>query len=103
MSSETTPIHIEDFKLALEDLTNENIESVLLQLENSLSKLRETNEYLDNEIKSNADPDSNTLYQETIAENEQVIKSQLERVAAIKQELAKRGQQSKVEEEGIYL
>lgn len=103
MSSESRPIRIEEFILALEDLTNENIESVLLQLRNLIGKLKETNAYLAEEIKADSDPDSRSLYEETIAENKQVMESQEARVAAIQKELQRRGAQREQQEDGIYL
>lgn len=105
MSANSTPISIENFRSALADLTDENIQSVLGQLNNSVLKLEETNEYLRKEITSNADPESNSLYEDTIRENLEVITNQKARVTAIEEELVKRGSKaaSKAEDEGIYL
>lgn len=91
MSSETKPISTEEFKLALSDLTNENINSVLLQLERSISKLKETNEYLEKEIEQTSDQESIDLYKETILENVEVMKNQSARLDAISEELSRRG------------
>uniref|UniRef100_A0A0L0P217 Uncharacterized protein n=1 Tax=Candidozyma auris TaxID=498019 RepID=A0A0L0P217_CANAR len=105
MSSETKPISTEEFKLALSDLTNENINSVLLQLERSISKLKETNEYLEKEIEQTSDQESIDLYKETILENVEVMKNQSARLDAISEELSRRGVKPSKEEEqeGIYL
>lgn len=103
MSSQSRPISIEDFRLALEDLTNENIESVLLQLKNSIRKLKETNDILEGEIKAEVDPESRELYESTIVENVQVLESQEARVLAIGDELKRRGAKEETTEEGIYL
>ncbi|QWW23175.1 hypothetical protein CA7LBN_001976 [Candidozyma auris] len=91
MSSETKPISTEEFKLALSDLTNENINS--------------TNEYLEKEIEQTSDQESIDLYKETISENVEVMKNQSARLDAISEELSRRGVKPSKEEEqeGIYL
>lgn len=82
---------------------NENIQSVLLQLKNSIRKLKETNDILEGEIKAGVDPESRELYESTIVENVQVLESQEARVAAIGEELKRRGAKEEITEEGIYL
>ncbi|CAK7903476.1 translation machinery-associated protein 17 [[Candida] anglica] len=113
MSSTTTPIAIDDFVLAIKDLSDENITSVKSQLLNSISKLTESNELLETEISTTKEaiaqlnPDQShqslaedlELYQESIEENKIVITSQRERVTALDAELTSRGLLSQKQEE----
>ncbi|CAK7901119.1 translation machinery-associated protein 17 [[Candida] anglica] len=113
MSSTTTPIAIDDFVLAIKDLSDENITSVKSQLLNSISKLTESNELLETEISTTKEaiaqlnPDQShqslaedlELYQESIEENKIVITSQRERVTALDAEMTSRGLLSQKQEE----
>lgn len=100
MSSETSPIPLAQFVLALRDLSDENLVSVQKQLQNSLVKLKETNAILEQEIPNTTDEEALQLYLETIEENKQVIASQESRLEALDGELSKRGL---VKDEGVYL
>lgn len=92
MSQHTKPIELADFKLALTDLTDTNLLSLQKQLNNSISKLQESNEYLANEIKQvDGNEEDIKLYRETIDENKQVILNQVGRLEAIDAELVSRG------------
>lgn len=113
MSSTTTPIAIDDFVLAIKDLSDENITSVKSQLLNSILKLTESNELLETEISTTKEaiaqlnPDQShqslaedlELYQESIEENKIVITSQRERVTALDAEMTSRGLLSQKQEE----
>ncbi|CAH2353892.1 translation machinery-associated protein 17 [[Candida] railenensis] len=105
MSSNSKPIQIEEFILAIKDLSDENLKSILSQLDNSISKLVESNETLAQEIETTKEAVSQlkpeesheelkqdlVLYTETIEENNEVIANQKERVTQLNIELGRRG------------
>lgn len=105
MSASTKPIHINDFILAIKDLSDENLISIQSQLSNSMSKLKESNDLLLQEVSTTKEmigqlkPEESheelkndlVLYTETIEENEEVINNQQERIVELNQELSKRG------------
>lgn len=122
MSSSSKPIDINDFKEAIADLGDSNLFSLKVQLENSISKLEETNLILEQEIstvKENLKKETNqgklddlkgdlTLFQESIEENMPVISNQRERIHTLNIELTKRGlineeKPISKEDEGVYL
>lgn len=122
MSSSSKPIDINDFKEAIADLGDSNLFSLKVQLENSISKLEETNLILEQEIstvKENLKKETNqgklddlkgdlTLFQESIEENMPVISNQRERIHTLNIELTKRGlineeKSISKEDEGVYL
>ncbi|ODV70067.1 hypothetical protein HYPBUDRAFT_151553 [Hyphopichia burtonii NRRL Y-1933] len=122
MSSSAKPIDINDFKEAIADLGDSNLFSLKVQLENSISKLEETNLILEQEIstvKENLKKETNqgklddlkgdlTLFQESIEENMPVISNQRERINTLNIELTKRGlinegKPISKEDEGVYL
>lgn len=122
MSSSAKPIDINDFKEAIADLGDSNLFSLKVQLENSISKLEETNLILEQEIstvKENLKKETNqgklddlkgdlTLFQESIEENMPVISNQRERIHTLNIELTKRGlineeKPISKEDEGVYL
>lgn len=122
MSSSAKPIDINDFKEAIADLSDSNLFSLKVQLENSISKLEETNLILEQEIstvKENLKKETNqeklddlqgdlTLFQESIEENVPVISNQRERINTLNIELTKRGlineeKPISKEDEGVYL
>lgn len=126
MSAETRPININEFQLAIKDLSDDNLMSVKDQLMNSVSKLLDTNSILETEIVSTKEQIANLkesdshqelkdelqLYTESIEENQIVIRNQRERLRALNEELNKRGldqenlvneEKDKDEEKGIYL
>lgn len=102
MSAESQPIQLSDFVAALGDLSNENLVSIQKQLRLSLEKLHETNDYLNDVIKSTVDPVDLKMYADTIKENTLVIASQHLRLEAISVELSNRGN-SEEKDEGVYL
>lgn len=102
MSSDSKPIDLNHFKLAILDLGDSNLISLKLQLENSISKLTETKTILDEEIKiimeklkENTDNhnlnDDLELYKSTISENDLVLSNQNERLITLNNELISRG------------
>lgn len=105
MSSNSKPIRIEEFILAIKDLSDENLKSILSQLDNSITKLVESNETLAEEIETTKEAVSQLkadesheelkqdliLYTETIEENNEVITNQKERVTELNKELERRG------------
>lgn len=126
MSSETRPININEFQLAIKDLSDDNLMSVKDQLMNSVSKLLDTNSILETEIVSTKEQIANLkesdshqelkdelqLYTESIEENQIVIRNQRERLRSLNEELNRRGldqenlvneEKDKDEEKGIYL
>lgn len=120
MSAETKPINIKDFQIAIRDLSDENLHSIKNQLINSISKLKDTNDILKNEIVSTKEEISNLetneshsqlksdleLYGESIEENKTVIENQNLRLVALDEELKRRGLvtlESGDEENGVYL
>lgn len=98
MSADTKPIHIDLFKEAIKDLSDENLHSIKDQLTNSVEKLCETNSLLEHEISATTDEEELKLYKETVQENQEVIASQNERLELLSAELNKRGHN-----EGVYL
>lgn len=120
MSAETKPININDFQIAIKDLSDENLHSIKNQLINSVSKLKDTNNILENEIISTKEKisiletnESHSqlksdleLYSESIEENKIVIENQNQRLVALDEELKRRGLvtlESGDEENGAYL
>lgn len=120
MSSDTKPININDFKLAIEDLSDENLQSIKDQLATSVAKLQDTNKLLETELIATKEKVANlgrdeshgtlkddlSLYNETIEENKTVILNQKERLTALYDKLKSRGlatQSPATEDKGIYL
>ena len=102
MSDKSRPINLEDFKSAIKELPDDTVISTGVQLRNSLEKLNETQAILRDEIdavtKQMSSSGSSThldedlkLYKESLEENDSVIQSQSQRVAAIDDELIARG------------
>lgn len=104
MSLDTTPINIEQFKEAIQDISIENCRLVKSQLQNSISKLFETNLELKEEIdtikislKDDNDGDKDNdinLYLQVIGDNVPVLADQISRVFAINDLLVARGVES---------
>lgn len=101
MSSESKPIQLSEFVIAIRDLSDENLLSLQTQLTTSTIKLQETNGILEEEIRNTSDQEELSLYSETIEENKTVLLSQQRRLDALGKELASRGLMLK--EEGVYL
>lgn len=101
MSSQTRPIQLSEFVAALKDLSDENIQLIQSQLRLSLQKLRETNDFLAEELTSTTDQADLNIYTETIEENKGVIENQESRLKATEEELKSRGILEK--DEGVYL
>lgn len=97
MSAETKPIAPEAFSSAIQELTDDNIVALRTQLQLSVSKLTETNDMLALEIETIGDLTTEeaiadvALYKETIAENQEVLLSQQERLAMLESEFKRRG------------
>lgn len=93
--NESKAISLEDFELALEDLPDDTLVSVKSQLENSTSKLKATNQELQDEIDqlmaNTPDSEDIKLYKDIITENEQVLHSQKNRIALLVRKLEDRG------------
>ncbi|SGZ58224.1 CIC11C00000000038 [Sungouiella intermedia] len=102
MSSESRPIQLSDFVVAIQDLSDENLLSLQRQLTTSTQKLKETNSLLEVEITHTKDEDELKLYKETIDENHVVLMSQQRRLDALEEELMSRGLSQK-DEKGVYL
>lgn len=100
MSGEYTPITLDEFKEAVKDIPDDVLVSLRDQFGTSLAKLTETNAYLENEIAGGAEADDRKLYEETIAENEAVIKGQKAKLSCLETELKSRGLDS---DPGVYL
>lgn len=119
MSAETKPININEFQIAIKDLSDENLHSIKNQLINSISKLKDTDDILENEIIYTKEEISNLkereshdqlkndldLYSESIEENKIVIENQNQRLVALNEELKRRGLalESGKEDNGVYL
>lgn len=101
MSSESKPIQLSEFVIAIRDLSDENLLLLQKQLTTSTQKLKETNSILEEEISQTTDEEELKLYRETIDENRIVEKSQQRRLDALGEELVSRGLVK--EEEGVYL
>lgn len=113
MSEQTKPIELSQFIMAIKDISTENCQSVKSNLENSISKLLETNGILNQEIEQvtnaiqNLTPEQShedlkndlLLYLESVDENNQVITNQKSRIFAINDELIERGQFSSADAE----
>ena len=113
MSEQTKPIELSQFIRAIKDISTENCQSVKSNLENSISKLLETNGILNQEIEQvtnaiqNLTPEQShedlkndlLLYLESVDENNQVITNQKSRIFAINDELIERGQFSSADAE----
>ncbi|VEU20949.1 DEKNAAC101838 [Brettanomyces naardenensis] len=113
MSDIQRPIEINDFSVAIRDLTNEQLNTVKRRLTNSVAKLEQSNglmtDLMNNDIEkanrdSLGDDDDDTdngyekvtdddakLYKDSIRGNEKVIDNQKLRVVAIDLELESRG------------
>lgn len=100
MSGETAPITLSEFEEAVKDLLDDVLVSLRDQLQTSLSKLTETNAYLENEIAGGAEADDRKLYEETITENEAVATSQNAKLHCLETELRSRGLHT---DPGVYL
>lgn len=101
MSSESKPIQLSEFVIAIRDLSDESLLLLQKQLTTSTQKLKETNSILEEKISQTTDEEELKLYRETIDENKVVEKSQQRRLDALGEELAARGLVK--EEEGVYL
>jgi membrane-associated HD superfamily phosphohydrolase len=113
MSEQTKPIELSQFITAIKDISTENCQSVKSNLQNSISKLLETNGILNQEINQvtntiqNLTPEQShqdlkndlLLYLESVDENNQVISNQKFRIFAINDELIERGQFSSADAE----
>lgn len=105
MSLESAPIELNKFKDAIMEISVENCQLVKSQLQNSIEKLLETNDELNEEIDQvrtkiqNLKPedshdelrDDMLLYLESVDENNQVIVDQKLRIFAINEQLVSRG------------
>ncbi|CUM62940.1 uncharacterized protein PRCAT00000500001 [Priceomyces carsonii] len=114
------PISLEDFKVAIQDLTDDNLISVKSQLELSFRKLNESNEELNKEIQalndilqsgSNGDEEELKrdleIYRDSIKENKVVIENQVARLSILQEQLKHRGlvkvDEDSTAKEGILL
>lgn len=94
-------IELADFVSALSDLPDDTLELVLSELTMSVAKLGETNDLLAAEVASTrrslearddaAQRDDLALYTATIAENDEVVARQHQRIEALHRELQRRG------------
>ncbi|GME99694.1 unnamed protein product [[Candida] boidinii] len=102
MSDLIKPIEISEFILAIRDLSDEQVSKLKSQLNNSLSKLEESNNFLqesivepnsDNkDVKQNKqEQDDNLLFKQCIDENLKVIENQNIRLNEINKLLSIRG------------
>ncbi|KAL7664439.1 Uncharacterized protein ABC855_g3271 [[Candida] zeylanoides] len=99
-------IELADFVSALADLPDDSLESVLSELTTSVAKLDETNEILAAEVASTrralearddaASRNDLALYTATIAENNEVVVRQKQRIEALQRELQRRGKPQSV-------
>lgn len=118
MSSNNQVLDIQAYSFAIQDLDDESLRLHMFQVEQSLSKLLDTNKELLQEIevtrlKQNSSPNANEdyssdiiLYEETIEENHRAKKAKEERLSIVKNELKKRGLISEKihnDHEGLYL
>lgn len=90
MSLGNTPITDHDFKRAISELPDDAIFTVKQELENSILKLKETNEILLLELPS-ATPDDKAIYEEALRENQPVLESKAARLDILESELKIRG------------
>lgn len=90
MSSENTPITDHEFKKAVSELPDDALFTVKKELENSLLKLRETNEILKSELPS-ASPEDKAIYEEALRDNQPVVESKAIRLEFLQSELKIRG------------
>ncbi|KAH3674795.1 hypothetical protein WICMUC_002998 [Wickerhamomyces mucosus] len=109
MSTIKRPIQIEEFKLALREITDSQLYNAKAELTKSVDKLGRTNFKLeklsvgetlkshpddsdsDDDLYNEVDENDSELFLEIIRENEVVIKNQRERIESIDGELAHRG------------
>lgn len=90
MSSNSQPISLENFTIAVHELTDDTLSGVRASLETSLSKLKETNDFLARELLLSINEDDRLLYKDTIDENKQVVSSQEKKLEAVNLELRAR-------------
>lgn len=105
MSSESKPISVAEFEIAIKELTDDTIVGVQTSLETSLTKLHQTNQYLQDELSQSIDESDRQLYEETVQENNGVISSQELKLDIVQQELRVRGliPTEETSLEGVYL
>lgn len=102
MSDLIKPIEISEFILAIRDLSDEQVSKLKSQLNNSLSKLEESNNFLQESIvepnndnkdekQNKQEQDDNLLFKQCIDENLKVIENQKIRLNEINKLLSIRG------------
>lgn len=105
MSSINRPVQIEEFTVALRDVTDDELFSVKQQLQKSIAKLERTNTKLyrlingepvdsgddDDDEFNEVNTDDRALFNEIIAENGIVIRNQQQRIDKVDDELEHRG------------
>ncbi|GMF00505.1 hypothetical protein B5S31_g5537 [[Candida] boidinii] len=102
MSDLIKPIEISEFILAIRDLSDEQVSKLKSQLNNSLSKLEESNNFLQESIvepnnnnkdekQNKQEQDDNLLFKQCIDENLKVIENQNIRLNEINKLLSIRG------------
>ncbi|CAI8507356.1 hypothetical protein CAS74_002418 [Pichia kudriavzevii] len=105
MSEYKRPISIIDFQLAIRDSSDEQLALILERLENSVARLKDSNELMESlmkkEKKQNYDgeeddefgpvtEDDVKIYRDSIAENMVVMNNQQERIEILREELKNR-------------
>lgn len=118
MSSSNQAFDIQAYSLTIQELDDESLRLHMFQVEQSLSKLLETNKELHQEIeatrqKQNTSTNANEgyasdikLYEETIEENFSAKQAKEERLSIVKNELQNRGLLAGThnnDHEGFYL
>ncbi|KAI0462605.1 hypothetical protein LJB42_004099 [Komagataella kurtzmanii] len=114
MTTINRPVLIEEFVLAIRELPNESLDAIRSQLSTSVHRLNESNKLMEslllkirNKDKSsseideledlNTEENDDQIYEESIRENEIVLKNQKERIERIEQELLSRSTERKEE------
>ncbi|AOA63628.1 Ribosome associating protein [Komagataella phaffii CBS 7435] len=114
MTTINRPVQIEEFVLAIRELPNESLDAIRSQLSTSVHRLNESNKLMEslllkirNKDKSsseideledlNTEENDDQIYEESIRENEIVLKNQKERIERIEQELLSRSTERKEE------
>lgn len=90
MSEQTVPITENEFVQAISELPDDALLTVRKELEVSIGKLLETNQFLQDELPA-ATPDDKAIYEEALLENVPVIKSKKVRLNILKDEFKTRG------------
>ncbi|ANZ77189.1 BA75_03434T0 [Komagataella pastoris] len=112
MTTINRPVQIEEFVLAIRELPTESLDAIKSQLSTSVHRLNESNKLMEslllkirNKDKSASEideledivteEDDDKIYEESIRENEIVLKNQKERIDRIEQELLSRSTERK--------